>query len=161
MSLNEVVALALMLVGVLGIVYPVLPGLIIVLVGVLAWALTAGDALAWGFFAGAVVLYVAGVVLQALIPGRRMRRAGVRTSTLLWGLGFAVAGMFLIPVIGLFVGFPVGIFVVSLVRARDLTEARRATVHALKAVGLNILIELATAFVIIGAYLLVVLFIHG
>ena len=94
----------------------------------------------------------AGTVLQWLVPGRRMKRAGVRTSTLLAGVATAIAAAFVIPVVGLFVGFPLGIFLVSLARSRDRHEAWGATKHALRAVGTNILIELVTAFVIIGAF---------
>lgn len=158
MSALEVVALLLMLVGLVGIVFPVLPGLLLVLLGVLVWALDAGSGAGWVLFLVAVALYLAGVVLQWAIPGKRMKRAGVRTSTLLVGLAGAIVGMFVIPVLGLFVGFPVGILVASLVRTRDWGQAWRATGHALRAVGTNILIELATAFTIIAVFLVTVLF---
>lgn len=158
MSPFEVVALLLMLVGLVGIVYPVLPGLLLVLVGVVVWALDARSTTGWVLLAVAVALYLAGVVLQWAVPGQRMKRAGVRTSTLLVGVACAIVGMFVIPVVGLFIGFPVGILLASYLRTRDLAEARRATGHALKAVGTNILIELATAFSIIAAFVVTVLF---
>ncbi len=158
MGSMEIVVALLMVVGVVGIVLPVLPGLIIIVAAVLLWALDEGTTTGWVLLAVAVALYVAGVVLQWLVPGKRMRRAGVSTSTLLAGVVAAVLGAFVIPVVGLFVGFPVGIFLVSLVRTRDAGEARRATGHALRAVGLNILVELATAFTIIAAWALTVIF---
>ena len=158
MSAMEIVALLLMLVGLVGIVFPVLPGLLLVVVGVLVWALDARSGAGWVLLLVAVAIYLAGVVLQWAVPGKRMKRAGVRNSTLLVGLAGAIVGMFVIPVVGLFVGFPVGILVASLVRTRDLRQAWRATGHALRAVGTNILIELATAFTIIAVFLVTVLF---
>lgn len=158
MSSIEVVSALLMVVGVLGIVIPVLPGLLLIVAAVLVWALVEQSTLGWVMLAIAVVIYVGGSVLQWLVPGKRMRRAGVRTSTLLAGVVAAIVMAFVIPVVGLFVGFPLGIFVVSFVRTRDRTEAWAATKHALRAVGTNILIELVTAFTIIAAWAVTIIF---
>ena len=87
-----------------------------------------------------------------LVDGALGMAFGVITSTLLVGVLCALAMGFVIPVVGLFIGFPLGIFLVSLARTRDRSVAWAATRHALRAVGTNILIELVTAFVIIGAY---------
>ncbi|WP_130013360.1 DUF456 domain-containing protein [Serinicoccus sediminis] len=152
MSLTEVLVLALMLVGVVGIVLPVLPGLLIVLAGSLVWALEERTTLGWVVFGLSALVYLLGVGLQWAVPGQRMRRAGVRTSTLVIGVVCALVLGVVIPVVGLFVGFPLGIFLVSLVRTRDRGEALRATRHALHAVGLNILIELGTAFALIAMF---------
>ena len=103
-------------------------------------------------------VYLCGSLMQWLVPGKRMRQAGVRTSTLLAGVVAAIAMAFVIPVIGLFVGFPLGIFLVSLARKRDGAEAWAATKHALRAVGTNILIELLTAFAIIAAWAVTIIF---
>jgi hypothetical protein len=52
-----------------------------------------------------------------------------------------VVGFFVIPVIGLVVGFVLGVYLAELRRV-GVNQAWPATVHALKAVGLSILIEL-------------------
>lgn len=148
----EIIVALLMAVGVLGIVIPILPGLLVIVGGALLWALDERSTLAWVFFAIAVAIYLAGMLLQFLIPGKRMRAAGVRTSTLIFGVVTAIAMGFVIPVVGLFLGFPLGIFILSLIRTRDRREAFRATKHALRAVGTNIVIELLTAFTIIAAW---------
>lgn len=154
----EILILLLMAIGVLGIVIPILPGLLIVLGGVLLWALGEESRLGWALFAATAAVYLLGVVLQWAVPGQRMRRAGVKTSTLLIGVVCALVMGFVVPVVGLFIGFPLGIFLVSLGRSRDRAEAWRATKHALRAVGTNILIELVTAFTIIGAFVVTAVF---
>lgn len=154
----EILILAVMAVGVVGIVLPVLPGLLIILGGVLAWALVEQSTLGWVTFVIAAVVYLLGVILQWAIPGRYMRRAGVQTSTLVVGVVCALVLGVLIPVVGLFIGFPLGIFMVSLVRTRDARGALRATGHALRAVGTNMLIELLTAFVLIAGFVLTTVF---
>lgn len=159
MGAMELVVALLMVFGVVGIVVPVLPGLLLVVAGVALWALDERSSTGWVVLAVTVGVYAVGLVLQWLVPGRRMRRAGVPTSTLLVGVVTAIAAAFVIPVVGLFVGFPLGIFLVSWVRARDGREALRATGHALRAVGTNILIELATAFTIIAVWALTIIFV--
>lgn len=152
MSSLEVVVALLMVMGVVGVVVPVLPGLLLIVGSVLIWSLDQGSTTGWVVLALCVMLYLAGSALQWLVPGKRMRSAGVRTSTLLAGVVAAIAMAFVIPVVGLFVGFPLGIFVVSLLRTRDRAQAWTATKHALRAVGTNILIELVTAFTIIALW---------
>ncbi len=155
----EIVVALMMVVGVVGIVVPVLPGLLLVVAGVVLWALEERSTTGWVVLGVVAVVYLAGLVLQWLVPGRRMKRAGVQTSTLLAGVVTAIVAAFVIPVVGLFVGFPLGIFLVSLARTRDHKEALRATGHALRAVGTNILIELVTAFTIIAVWAVTILFV--
>ena len=57
----------------------------------------------------------------------------------------AVAGMFLIPVVGLFVGFAAGLLVSEYARRRDLSAALGSAGAALKATGTGILIEFGLA----------------
>jgi uncharacterized protein YqgC (DUF456 family) len=151
MTVITVVAGLLMLAGLIGIVIPVLPGLLLVWGGVLLWAIeTQGGA--WWVLGIATVLSAACLLLEYTIPGKRMRRAGVRTSTLLAGLGLAVVGFFVIPGVGALLGFPLGIYLIERSRRGGHPQAWTATKHALKAVGLNIVIELTTGLLIVGIW---------
>lgn len=156
MTAATVAAGLLMLVGLVGIVIPVLPGLFLIWGGVLVWALeTQGGA--WWTFGIATALLAAGLLLEYALPGRRMRRAGVRTSTLVVGVLVAIVAAFLIPVVGFLLGFPVGIYLVERSRKGTHEQAWAATKHALRAVGLNLLIELVTGLLIIATWLVSVL----
>ncbi len=149
----EALCAFIMIVGLLGIVVPVLPGLLLVWVAVLLWAINDASSLGWSVLAAATVLGALGVLLQFLIPGQRMRRAGVRTSTLVFAVIVAVLLGIVIPVVGALIGFPLGIYVLQRMRHHDHQLARESTVHALKAIGVNILIELSTALVIITVWI--------
>ncbi|MFB9377970.1 DUF456 domain-containing protein [Kineococcus gynurae] len=130
-------------VGLVGIVAPVLPGTALIAVALAVWAFTTGGA-AWGVFAGAAVLLAAGQVIMYLVPGRRMTRAGIPTRSLLLGGLLGVVGFFVVPVLGLPLGFVLGVFLGELLRAAGATRAAvawRSTVVALKNVGLSLLIE--------------------
>ena len=147
-DVGTIVPPLLVVAGLVGIVVPVLPGLLVVLAGVLLWALMEGTALAWGIFAASLLVAVVGYVLQYTLPGRRMRERGVRSSTLALAVLFGIVGFFVLPVVGAVVGFVLGIFVVEASRTRDRAQAWVRTKHALAAVLHSIGIELAAGLVI-------------
>lgn len=154
MSTIVVISGLFMMVGLIGVVLPVLPGLLLVWVGVLLWTLAEDAGAAWWVLGVVTALYVVGVVVEYLVPGQRMRRAGVRTGTLVLAVLLAIVMGILIPVIGALAGFPLGIYLVQRVRRGSHQEAVRATGHALRAIGLNILIELCTALLMITTWVL-------
>jgi uncharacterized protein YqgC (DUF456 family) len=139
-GLEILLALAIA-VGLVGMLVPMLPGSLLVGAAILLWAVDRGDPTAWVVTAVALGLLVAGAVVKYLVPGRRLQRAGVPSTTLLAGGALGVVGFFVVPVVGLPLGFLLGVYLVEWRRLGH-HEAWPATVHALKAVGLGILIEL-------------------
>ncbi|GAA3614003.1 hypothetical protein GCM10022199_17560 [Marihabitans asiaticum] len=137
--------LLVFVVGLLGIVVPVLPGLIICLGAVLVWALEVGGTRAWVTFAVAAAVFLVGVVLQYAIPGRRMKAEGVGRATIAVGLVAAVVGFFVVPVVGAPLFFVLGIYLLERFRYRDPRRAAAATRSAVKGVIRSIGVELATA----------------
>jgi hypothetical protein len=92
----------------------------------------------------AVAIVVVGTVVKYLLPGRRLRDSGVPGRTIAAGAVLGVVGFFVIPVVGLFVGFVLGVYLVELARLGGHERAWPSTKEALGAVGWSILIELAT-----------------
>lgn len=144
MSLTEVLVALAIAVGLVGIVVPILPGSILVLGAVLVWALEVGSGTAWIVFAVVATLLVTGSVAKYVVPGRRLQGAGVPTSTQWAGALGAIAGFFVIPVIGLVIGFVAGVYAAERHRV-GAAAAGPSTRSALRAVGLSILIELTAA----------------
>ena len=144
-GLELLVALAIA-VGLVGIVVPVLPGSALVLAAVLVWAWQVGSTTAWVVFGVATGVLVIGGVVKYLLPNRRLKDAGTPASTQWAGAALGVVGFFVVPVVGLFVGFVLGVYAAEHHRL-GAREAWPSTRHALKAVGLSILIELAAGFV--------------
>jgi uncharacterized protein len=138
----------LILIGLVGIVVPILPGLILVLGAVLLWSWQVSTPLSWSVLGVSVVLYAAGVALQYLIPGRHMRQAGVSTRTLVLAVVLGFVGFFVIPVIGGPIGFVLGIYLVEHSRSRDARTAWASTKTALRAVFLSMGIELLAGLAI-------------
>jgi uncharacterized protein YqgC (DUF456 family) len=134
----------MILAGLVGVVVPVLPALPLVWGGVLVWALGRQDAAGWATVAVATVIAVVGLVVKYLLPGRRLRASGVPTSSMLAGGVLGVVGFFVVPVVGLVLGFVLGVYLSELHRV-GAGPAWPATKAAVKAVGLSVLIELAAA----------------
>ena len=133
----------LVVVGLFGIVVPVLPGTVLVLLGFLVWASEKGTAESWTVFALAAAVIVVGTVVKYAVPGRRLK-AAVPTSTLVVGGLVAIVGFFVIPVVGMLVGFPIGVYAAERVRV-GAAGAWPSTRAALRALAHSILIELVAA----------------
>jgi uncharacterized protein YqgC (DUF456 family) len=133
-------------VGVLGVVLPVLPGLWLCWAGVAAWAvLVGGGPSRWVTLAIATVIALVGTVVKYLVPGKRLRKAGVSNWSLFAGGILGIVGFFVLPIVGLIVGFVLGIFLAERLRLGSTGPAWGSTKQALKATGLSMLIELAAA----------------
>ena len=153
MTALAVVAGLMMLVGLAGTVLPVLPGPLLIVGGVAVWAVPRGDAVGWWVLGIAVLVTVAGQVAKYLLPGRRLKASGVPTRTLLAGLALGVVGFFVVPVVGLFLGFVLGVWLAELARLPDAATAWRSAREALTAVGWSILIELAAGLVTVAVWI--------
>jgi hypothetical protein len=121
---------------------PVLPGSILVGGAILVWALVEGGATAWVTAILACAVLVVGHVLTILIPGRRMSAAGIPTRTLVAGGILGIVGFFLVPVVGLPLGFVLGVYLAERIRLREHAAAWPSTVEAMKGTGLSVLIGL-------------------
>ncbi|HEY1117190.1 MAG TPA: DUF456 domain-containing protein [Acidimicrobiales bacterium] len=144
MTVTEVLVAVVIAVGLIGILVPILPGSVLVAAGILVWALVTGGTTAWVVFGVAAALIVVGAVVKYLIPGRQLQVAGIPASTQWIGVALGVVGFFVIPVVGLFLGFVVGVYLAELRRV-GADRAWPTTLHSLKAVGWSIVIELAFA----------------
>ncbi|MFC4945517.1 DUF456 domain-containing protein [Pseudonocardia sp. GCM10023141] len=152
MALTLVAAL-LIVIGIAGIVIPVLPGVIVVLAGIAVWSIPRGDAVGWWVLGISVAIVVVGSVVKYLVPGRKLRDAGVPGRTIVVGVVLGVVGFFVIPVVGLFIGFVLGVYLAELARLGSSSLAWPSARSALGAVGWSILIELFTALLATGVWI--------
>ncbi|MDF2966418.1 MAG: hypothetical protein K0Q93_196 [Nocardioidaceae bacterium] len=140
-------------VGIAGVIVPILPGVLLVWAAVVTWGVVEGGAPGWGLAGVATVIAAASQVVKYVVPGRRLRSVGVPDRTLLIGGLTGVVGFFVVPVIGLLIGFVLGVYTSEWVRLRDAAAARAATGHAVRAAGVSILLELAAALLLAGGWL--------
>ena len=124
--------LFVLLVGLVGLVMPVFPGLTVMWLGTLAYALleaslhlmTAWD---WFLFAIITLMMLAGNVVDNIIIARKMRDKYVPWSSIFWAFSISVvASLFFTPIVGL-VAAPVSLFAAEQLRLRNRTAALDST----------------------------------
>jgi uncharacterized protein YqgC (DUF456 family) len=150
---GEVLVGIVIAIGLVGVLVPVLPGLVLVWAAILVWALEDGGRPAWVVLALVTALFVAGTIAKYVLPGRRLRRAGVPWTSTAVGAGLGLVGFFVIPVIGLVVGFVLGVYLAERQRLHAAGLAWQSTKQALAAAGWSVLIELTTGVVMAGCWL--------
>ncbi len=154
---GELIVGFVVLVGLFGVVVQVLPGGLLVLGAITVWAVVTGTGWGWAVLVVAFVATVVAGIGKYLLAGRHLLSAGVPNSTLVWGGLAGIVLFFVIPVVGLPVGFIGAVYVAELARLRDQRAAWTSTLAALRATGITILVELAGALIAAGTWLLVAL----
>jgi len=130
----ETLTLFALIVGLLGLIVPVFPGLVVMWLGTLVYALlqnSAGNMTGWKWFIFGIItlLMISGSIADNIIIARKMRDKYVPWSSILFAFGASlVASLFFTPLIGL-VAAPVGLFLAESKRLKD----RDAAVDSTKA----------------------------
>lgn len=141
-------ALVVVVIGLGGVILPVLPGLTLQLVAVVLWAVAEGSAIAW-VIAGLVgSVAITATVLKYAHPGRRLKEAGVPTWVLAVAVAAGVVGFFAIPVVGALLGFVLALYVFERAR-KGKEQAWPSTKTALAAIAQSMGIELAGGLLIV------------
>ncbi|ALC19930.1 DUF456 domain-containing protein [Streptomyces pristinaespiralis] len=141
-----------MLLGLLGVIVPGVPGPWLVWAAVLWWSLHVQTGVAWFLLVGATAVLLINQVIVWLLPNRRLRGLGVtRRMAASAGLG-ALAGFFLIPVIGAVPGFVGGIYGSERLRLGGHGPAMASTRAVMRAAGTSVLVELMGCLMVVGAW---------
>jgi uncharacterized protein YqgC (DUF456 family) len=138
------VALAIA-VGIIGIVVPLLPGTLLVFAAIAIWAVVEHNLTSWVTLGVVTALIGGSTFIKYTWPVKRMRAADVRTLSLAAGAVLGIIGFFVIPVIGLLIGFVLGVYLAELATRKDQRLAWTSTKHAVKGVALSMGVELAGA----------------
>ena len=159
MSTGGVILVALAIaVGLVGIVVPILPGALLVFAAIAVWAVVEHTVVSWVTLGVVTTLLAAATLIKYLWPARRMRDADVGTRSLVAGGVLGIIGFFVIPVVGLVIGFVLGVYLAELATRRDQKAAWTSTVHAVKGVALSVGVELAGALLATAAWVAAVAF---
>jgi uncharacterized protein len=143
-------------IGLVGILVPLLPGSILVFAAILVWALFERTTVAWVTLGIVAVVLGATLLTKYLWPMKRMRGADVGTWSVFAGGVLGIIGFFVIPVVGLIIGFVLGVYLAELANRRDQGLAWTSTKHAMKGVALSVLIELAGALLATAVWVVAV-----
>lgn len=148
-------AFILLLVGMVGVVLPVLPGSLLIILTLVTWAVLLGGTAVWAAAVVGVALAVVGWTASTVLTGRVLQRERIPRGPILIAVLAALVGMVLLPPVGLFLGFGVGLFGAEyLRRERDWQAAAQASLKALRAMGLGILVEFGLAGLAVSSFLI-------
>ena len=152
---GEVMIGLTMAIGIIGTLIPVLPGLILVWLAALAWVILDGpDATHWVIFAIMTAIFLIGIGLSFYIPAKSTKNETSPRWTFVVASIFALVGFFVIPIVGLPLGFIFGVFICHLISSREFHRALQATGTSLKAMGLVSLVQCVCGIAIATAWAL-------
>jgi uncharacterized protein YqgC (DUF456 family) len=149
----ELVCLAAMVVGLVGVVVPVLPGLVLIAASGLVWALLDGGGwVRWLTVVAMVLVGALGYAASWVAPGRSTKNAGTPDWVVLLGVAGMIVGFFVVPVVGAIVGGLAVVLVVELLRTRDLATAWASTWALVKGFGISTAISLLAGLTMIAIW---------
>lgn len=128
----EIFTLFALIVGLLGLVIPIFPGLVIMWLGTLVYALlqnAAGNMTGWKWVVFGIItlLMITGSIADNIIIARKMRDQYVPWSSILFAFGASlVASLFFTPLIGL-AAAPVGLYLAESRRLKKSEAAIEST----------------------------------
>ncbi|HZD39545.1 MAG TPA: DUF456 family protein, partial [Terriglobales bacterium] len=153
-----IIAVLLVTAGLIGLVFPAMPGAPLIFAGLLLAAWAEGFkyvGLGTMMVNGVIALLTMGVDLWASMFGAR--RFGASK--------YAVVGALVGTIIGLFIGFPgvifgpfIGAVIGELIARKDLWQASRAGIGATLGIVLGAALKLALAFTMVGIFIVARLF---
>jgi uncharacterized protein len=128
----ETITLFVLLVGLIGLVVPVFPGLTVMWLGTLVYALiqnSAGRMTGWDWFLFVIItlLMIVGNIADNLIIARKMRDKYIPWSSILLAFAAGIIASLIFTPIGGLVAAPLGLLVAEYTRLKDRGKAIDST----------------------------------
>ncbi len=155
--LGELLVGVAMVVGLVGVVVPVLPGLLLIAAAAVVWAFEVGGYQPWVVVAAMLTVLALGTVVKYRVPGRELASQELSNRTWVLVTIAAVVGFFVIPLVGLLVGFVVGLYAGQRLDTGGHREAWASTRAVLRGIGTGIAIEFGAGFVAVSWWVVAVL----
>lgn len=139
-----------MLAGVIGLIMPIFPGLIISWLSALGYGLLVGfDRTGVILFTLITILAIGGSLVDNLLMAIGGKKGGASWLTIGIALVFGVLGTFLLPPFGGLIAAPVAILVLEYWRIKDWVKARQALFGMVTGWGLSVAARLVIGVVIL------------
>ncbi len=155
-TLGQVVLGLLMAVGLVGIVLPVIPGLVLIVGVAIFWASQVGGVGAWVLVGFMAVVAAIGTWVKYQVPGRELAALDLSAATWVLAAVGGIIGFFVVPVVGLLLGAVLGVYLGQRRDHGTHAAAWDSTRRVLNGVGKGIAIEFAAGFVAVATWVAVV-----
>ena len=123
-TLFTILVQIVMLLGLIGLVVPIFPGITVMWAGALVYGIVAGfNTLGIVLFVLISLITLAGLLADNLLMGAGARKGGASWLTIIVALAAGVIGTIVFPPFGGLIAIPLAIFLLEYLRARDLKQA--------------------------------------
>lgn len=149
------ILVVVMMTGLVGLLFYVIPGLTIIWLAILAYGIVNGFTVWSGILFGVItLLMLGGNLVDNLMMGDQARKTGASWLSIIVALVLGVAGTFILPPFGGILFAAVGIFVVEWIRRKDFKEGLKSTGGILKGCGLSVVVRVFIGIVMIGLWVI-------
>jgi hypothetical protein len=154
----HVILLSAMLVGVIGVLTNLFPGHVVIWLATLVYGVVLGFNVTGGILFGIItgVMLVA-LVVDNVIMGYAARERGASWLAIGVAMVAGVVGTFIIPPFGGLILALIGLFIVEVIRLRNVRHALDSTRSMALGCGWSVIVRLVLAFIMIGLWLIWVL----
>ena len=153
-------AVAFILVGVVGTVVPILPGMLLVWFTVLVYAWRTGfEAVGWPSLIFITIIALVTGLSNVWLPLLGAQKTGAAKRALFLGVVGAVVGTFIIPIpiLGTVIGYAIGVFLGEFIKVRDWRLALKASLGGVAGWGVSTIVEIVGALLILAIFVVQVL----
>jgi uncharacterized protein YqgC (DUF456 family) len=143
-----------MLVGLLGLIIPIFPGILVIWLSALGYGVVTGfDTLGIVLFVLITLAMLVGVTIDNVLMGAGARQGGASWASIIVGMVAGVVGTLVFPPVGGFIAAPAAILLLEYSRKRDWEQAWRATRGLALGWGLSFLVRFGIGLGMIGLWL--------
>jgi hypothetical protein len=147
-----------MLFGLIGLIIPIFPGLLVIWLAELGYGVLNGfDTAGWIFFGLSTIFFAAGSVLDNVVMGRQAYKDGASIISILVAMFFGVLGNLVTPVIGGFIGAILALFIMEWIRRKNWRAAMTATRGWAVGCGWAVITRFIFGLLMIGMWIIWVL----
>jgi uncharacterized protein len=147
------ITLLLMVMGLVTILIPILPGLMIMWLAAMAYGFVHGFSTTGIILMGIITLLAfGGMLVDNLLMGAGARKGGASWGTILAALLGGLLGTLFLPPFGGFILAPIAIFMLEYIRLRDVQKAWQALVGLATGFGASIIVRFLIGLAIIGLW---------
>ena len=149
----QTITLVIMLVGLAGLAFPILPGLVIIWVAALVYGILTGFNLTSGILLAVMtVLMIVGSLIDNVIMGATARQKGASWLAIGVALVLALLGSLALPPFGGIIAALIGLFAVEYYRLKDWRQAMDSTKSMAIGCGWSAVIRVGIGLLMIGLW---------
>jgi len=148
-----IITQAVVLLGLFGLIVPIFPGLLVIWLGVLGYAIVVGfQPVGIGLFILITLFMLFGMIVDNLLMGAGARKGGASWLSILVALIAGVVGTLVFPPFGGIVAAPLAVFLLEFIRRRDVLKGWEALRGLAAGWGLSFVAQFIIGLAMMGLW---------